>query len=124
MLLRESFFTFSWHMEQLENYYHYNPHHRKAYCEVKVKVLVTQSCPTLCDPMDCSPPFHCPWDFPGKNTGVGSHSLLQSIFLTQGLNVGLLHCRQILNCLGHQGSPRSSKACLNSKELNDPSAFL
>ena len=43
-------------MEQLENYYHYNPHHRKAYCEVKVKVLVTQSHLTVCNPMDCSPP--------------------------------------------------------------------
>ena len=37
----------------------------------------------------------CPWDFPGKNTGVGCHFLLQGIFLTQGLNSGLLHCRQI-----------------------------
>ena len=37
-----------------------------------------------------------PWDAPGKNTGVGSHSRLQGIFLTQGLNLGLLHCRQIL----------------------------
>ena len=35
----------------------------------------------------------CPWDSPGKNTGVGSHSFLQGIFLTQGLNPGLLHCR-------------------------------
>ena len=32
----------------------------------------------------------CPWDFPGKNTGVGCHSLLQGIFLTQGLNLHLL----------------------------------
>ena len=38
----------------------------------------------------------CPWNSPGKNTGVGSHSLLQGIFLTQGSNPGLLHCRQIL----------------------------
>ena len=37
-----------------------------------------------------------PWDFPGKNTGVGCHSLLQGIFLTQGSNLGLLRCRQIL----------------------------
>ena len=44
----------------------------------------------------------CPWDFAGKNTGVGSHSLLQGIFLTQGWNVGLLHCRQILYCLSHR----------------------
>ena len=37
----------------------------------------------------------CSWDSPGKNTGVGSHSLFQGIFLTQGLNPGLLHCRQM-----------------------------
>ena len=46
---------------------------------------VTQSCPTLCDPMDCSlPGSSCPWDFPGKSTGVGCHFLLQGIFPTQG----------------------------------------
>ena len=44
----------------------------------------------------------CPWDSPGKNTGVGSHSLLQRIFLTQGSNLGLLHYSQILYHLGHQ----------------------
>ena len=38
----------------------------------------------------------CPWDFPGKNTGVGCHALLQGIFPTQGLNPGLLHCRPTL----------------------------
>ena len=38
----------------------------------------------------------CPWDFPGKSTGVGCHSLLQGIFPTQGWNPGLLHCRQTL----------------------------
>ena len=38
----------------------------------------------------------CPWNSPGKNTGVGCHSLLQGIFPTQGLNLGLLHCRQFL----------------------------
>ena len=40
--------------------------------------------------------FLCPWDFPGKNTGVGCHFLLQEIFPTQGLNSGLPHCRQTL----------------------------
>ena len=35
----------------------------------------------------------CPWNFPGKNIGVGCHSLLQRIFPTQRLNLGLLHCR-------------------------------
>ena len=68
-------------------------------------MLVTQLCPTLCDPMDYSPiRVPCPWDSPGKNTGVGSHSLLQGIFLTQGSNPGLLHCRQTLYRLSHQGS--------------------
>ena len=104
-------------------------------------VLATQSCWTLCDPTDCSPPgcsvhrdspgknmgvdchalfqgifptqvFYIPGVFftsepPGKpkNTGVGSLSLLQGNFLTQELNQGLLHCRQILCQLSYQGSP-------------------
>ena len=46
----------------------------------------------------------CPWNSPGKNTEVGSRSLLQIIFPTQGSNLGLLHCRQILHHLSHQGS--------------------
>ena len=50
-----------------------------------------------------------PWDFPGKNTGVGCHFLLQGIFPTQGLNTGLLHWRQILYHLSHQGSPVSAR---------------
>ena len=48
----------------------------------------------------------CPRDSPGTNTGVGSHSLLQGIFLTQGLNPGLLHCRQIHYHLSHPWSWR------------------
>ena len=52
----------------------------------------------------------CPWNSPGNNTGVGSYSLLQWIFLTQGLNPGLLHGRWVLYCLRHQGSPHI--ACL------------
>ena len=107
--------------------------------------LVTKSCPTLCDPRNCSPArLLCPCGFsrpeywrglscpppgdlpnpgieprsptlqadslpaelPGKlkNTGVGSQSLLQGIFLTQESNEGLLHCRQILYQLNYQGS--------------------
>ena len=45
----------------------------------------------------------CPCDSPGKNTGVGSQSLLQGIFLTHGYNPGLLSFRQILYHLRHQG---------------------
>ena len=48
--------------------------------------------------------LYSPWNFPGQNTGVGSLSLLQGIFLTQVLNPGLLHCRQILYQLSHQRS--------------------
>ena len=50
--------------------------------------------------------LYSPWNFPGQNTGVGSHSFLQGIFSTQGSNPGLLHCSQILHQLSHQGSPR------------------
>ena len=65
-------------------------------------------CPVLWDPMDCSLPGFCPWDSPGMNTGVGCHALLQGIFLTLESNPGLLHCRQILYHLSHQGSPQLS----------------
>ena len=58
-----------------------------------VCLKVAQSC-RLCNPMDC-----------GKNTGAGSLSLLQGFFPTQGSNPGLLHCREILYHLSHQGSP-------------------
>ena len=47
----------------------------------------------------------CSWNSPGTNIGMGSHSLPQGIFQTQGLNPGLLNCRQILYHLSHQGSP-------------------
>ena len=52
--------------------------------------------------------LHCPWDSPSKNNGVGCHSLLQGIFLTQESKpylLSLLHCRQVLYPLSHLGSP-------------------
>ena len=74
--------------------------------EKQVKVLVAQSYPTLFDPIDCRPP------------GSSVHEVLwarilewvavpfsRGIFLTQGSNPGLLHCRQILYCLGTELSP-------------------
>ena len=67
-----------------------------------VTKLVSQSCPTLCNPMDyiaCQAPLSM--EFSRQNTGVGCHSLPQGIFLTQGLNPGLLRCRQILYQLSH-----------------------
>ena len=59
---------------------------------------VAQSCPTLCNPMDCSlSGSSVQGIFPGKNTGVGCHFLLQGSFLTQGVNPCPLH---LLHCLG------------------------
>ena len=96
-----------------------------------LKVKVAQSCPTLYDPMATT------WNSPGQNTGVGSLSLLQGIFPTQGLNPGILQartlewvafpfsrgifptqglnpglppCRQILYQLCRKGSPISIKS--------------
>ena len=71
-----------------------------------VLCFVNQSFPTLCGPMDCSPPGSSVHGAsPGKNTGVGCHALLQGIFPTQRWNPGLPHCRLILYHLSHQGSP-------------------
>ena len=68
---------------------------------------ITQSCPTLWDPLDCNPPGSpvCGSLMEGKTTGVGCHSLFQGIFPTQGLKLHLLHCRQILDHLSHEERP-------------------
>ena len=69
-----------------------------------VLCLVAQSCLTLCNPVDSTPPgSSVHGNSPGKNTGVGSHALFQGTFPTQGLNPGLPHCRRILYLLSHQG---------------------
>ena len=59
----------------------------------------------------------CQWNYPGKNIGVGCHTLLQGIFPIQGSNPGLPHCRQILYCLSHQGSPTM---CISTLSLFHP----
>ena len=65
--------------------------------------LVTKSCPTLCNPIDCNlPGSSVHGDSPGKNTGVGCHFLLQEIFATQGLNLHLLHWQVNSLLLSHQ----------------------
>ena len=75
-------------------------------CLYTVLCLVIESCPSPCDPMDCSPPgSSVHGDSPGKNTGAGCHARLQEIFPTQGSNQGLLHCRWIFYHLSHQGNP-------------------
>ena len=118
---------------------------------------IVQLCPTLFDPMDCSPPgssvhgilqariqdwvvISFPEDLPNpgikprssawqvdslsseppgkpKNTEVGSLSLLQGIFPTQGSNPGLLHCRWILHQLSHQGSSEPPKETLKKPSV-------
>ena len=98
-----------------------------TFLKVKVKVLVPQLCPTLGDPMDCSPP------------GFSVHGILQvrtlewvamhfsrGVFPTQGLNLGLLHCRQILYHLSHifkkhpqYGSGEQRKVKSNCIKIND-----
>ena len=75
----------------------------------KIVCLVIHSCLTLCDPMNCSPPgSSVHGDSPERNIGVSCHALLPQIIPTQGLNLGLLHCRQILYHLSHQGSPKTA----------------
>ena len=114
-----------------------------------VTVKVTQSCLTLCNPMDyiggslvakLRPTLVTAWTaawqaplfmgFPGKNTEMGCHFLLQGIFPTQELNPGILHGRKSLYQLSYEGSPRilewvtypfSSSACIQTvKWFNDP----
>ena len=65
---------------------------------IKIKIFVT-----LCDPHG----LYSPWNSPGQNTGVGSRSLLQETFPTQGSNPGLPHCKQILYHLRHKGKQKS-----------------
>ena len=61
----------------------------------------------------------CPWDSPGKNTGVGSHSFLQGIFPTQGSNPGLLHYRRIL-----KGLPPKKIASGPTKHGSEPARHI
>ena len=93
MLLRTSKDSSKWKKTQRA--------HFQALYNLTLKVKVTQLSPTL-RPHG----LYSPWNSPGQNTGVGSPSLLQGIFLTQGSNPGLLYCRQILYQLSHEGSPR------------------
>ena len=71
--------------------------------------------------MDCSPPgssMHGIFQVRILEW-VAIHSLLQEIFLTQGLNLGLLHCRKILYCLNHQGSPKEVKVAQSCPTICD-----
>ena len=57
--------------------------------------------------------LYSPLNFPGQNTGVGSLSLPQGIFPTQGSKTSLCHCRKILYQLSHKGSPQLSESWKN-----------
>ena len=72
---------------------------------VKLRVGESESRSVMCNSL-WPRGLYSPWNSPGQNTGVGSLSLLQGIFPTQGSNPGLLHCRRILYQLSHKGSPR------------------
>ena len=75
-------------------------------CSATTRALVAQSCPTLCDPMDCSPPGSSVHGIlQARILEWVAIALLQGIFLTQGSNPGLLHSRQILYHLSYPGKP-------------------
>jgi hypothetical protein len=74
--------------------------------------LVTELCLTLCDPMDCSQPDSSVHGVFQARKRVGCHFFLQGIFLTQGSNPCLPHCRQTLYQLSHQESPTAN--CLSA----------
>ena len=88
---------------------------------VKVKMWVTQSRLTHCDPMNCSPtrPL-CPWNSLDKKTGMGCHFLLQGIFPTQGSNLGLPHCRQTPKWATREAYIQFSSVAQSCLTLCDP----
>ena len=72
------------------------------YTHTHIYILVAKSC--LLQHHRLYPArLPCPWNFPGKNIGVGWHFLLQEIFLTEGLNLCLLHWQMDSLPLSHQG---------------------
>ena len=94
--------------------------HTKSISLVCVCVLFAQLCLTLCDPLHRNPPGS---SVHGKNTEWFAIPFFRGIFLTQGLNPGLLHFRQILYHLSHQGSPRLSGRADYAQD-NSPSSIL
>ena len=79
---------------------------------VKKKVLIPRTISLL-----------SPWNSPGKYTGMNRHSLLQGISLTQGLSPSLLHCRQTVNRLSHQGNPQCNSTQTLIKKKWNPSVY-
>ena len=87
-----------------------NTHHLKIYCVFSnfVVVQLLSHVQHFCDPHELQhAKLLCPWDFTGKNTGIGCHFVFQGIFPTQGSNPYLLHWQVDSLLLSHQGSPFS-----------------
>ena len=63
----------------------------KSFCSECTHIKLLQLCPTLCNPLDCSPPGSSVHRILQARTRVGCHALLQGIFPTQGLNLCLLY---------------------------------
>ena len=85
----------------------------------QARILESESCSVVFDSL---PPhgLYSSWDSPGKNTGVGSRSLLQGIIPNQGSNPGLPHCRRILYQLRHKGSPIDAVVVNNITDASLP----
>ena len=84
---------------------HYGLCHREG--PVSARACLFSHAQPCVTPWTASPSDSCPRDFPGKNTGMGCHFLLQGIFWTQGLNLSVLHWEVDSLPLSHQGSPYS-----------------
>ena len=87
-----------------------------------LQMNLSVSCSVMSDYLP-SHGLYSPWNSLGQNTGVGSLSLFQEIFPTQGLNTGLPHCRQILYQLSHLGSQTNSDIKFNC-EVGQPIIFI
>ena len=83
-------------------------------CLMKLESFLTSHFRLFSTPWTVARQVPLSWNPPGKNTGVGCHSLLQGIFPIQVSNPGLLHCRQILYHLSHQGSPTQRRSSSKS----------
>ena len=94
----------------------------KRVCPLVVVMVLLRSHVRLFGPHGWEPPrLLCEWNFPGRNTGVGCHVLLPGISPTQGSNVGLLHCKQILHHLSRLGRPVSIRSRQKSSEGKEDS---
>ena len=86
---------------------------------MRTALLLSSGRSVVCDPTDWSPPgFSVHGIFPGKNTGMGCHSLLQAIFPTQGPNPRLLHGQADSSPLSHQEVPVILCPCANERQQN------